>query len=95
MVEEVAHGRADAAIAFAPEVARYVNSSPVPLTMIPISDALERPDGQKTGLQFDQSVGVRKDDPELRAALDAAIDKAAVQIRQILKAEGIPLASRS
>lgn len=95
MVHEVAEGRADAAIAFAPEVARYVNLSPVPLTMNPISDSVEQPDGQKIELQFDQSMGVRKDDPDLKAALDAAIDKAAVQIRQILKAEGIPVAPRS
>jgi mxaJ protein len=95
MVQEVTEGHADAAIAFAPEVARYVNSSPVPLNMIPISDSVERPDGQKEELQFDQSMGVRKDDPDLKAALDAAIDKAAVQIRQILDSEGIPPASRS
>jgi mxaJ protein len=95
MVQEVAEGHADAAIAFAPEIARYVNSSRIPLVMNPISDWLEQPDGQKIELQFDQSMGVRKDDPELKAALDAAIDKAAGKIRQILKAEGIPAASRS
>lgn len=95
MVREVAEGHADAAIAFAPEVARFVNSSPVPLSMVPIADSIARPDGQSVELQFDQSMGVRKDDQGLKAALDAAIDKAAPQIRQILKAEGIPFESRS
>jgi mxaJ protein len=94
MVQEVAEGHADAAIAFSPEVARYVNSSSVPLTMTPISDPVEGPDGQSVMLQFDQSMGVRKDEPELKAALDTAIDKAAVQIRQLLRAEGIPLTPR-
>jgi mxaJ protein len=95
LVQEVVDGHAQAAIAFAPEIARYVKSSPVPLVMIPISDTVERPDGQTTGLQFDQSMGVRKDDSALKAALDTAIDKAAAQMRRALEEEGIPLASRS
>jgi mxaJ protein len=92
LVQEVAEGHADAAIAFSPEVARYVKSAAVPLAMIPVSDPVVRPEGGSTELQFDQSMGVRKDDPGLKAALDAAIAKAAPQIRKILEAdEGIPL----
>lgn len=95
LVQEVADGHAEAAIAFAPEVARYVKASRVPLVMSPISDTVERPDGRTTALQFDQSMGVRKNDPTLKAALDAAIDRAADQVQKTLEAEGIPPAPRS
>lgn len=91
LVQEVIDGRADAAIAFAPEVARYVKASPVPLSMKLITDALVLPDGRKQSLQFDQSMGVRKGDARLKAALDAAIDIAAAELRGSLEAEGVPL----
>ncbi|MEQ1670972.1 MAG: methanol oxidation system protein MoxJ, partial [Hyphomicrobium sp.] len=42
---------------------------------------------------FDQSVGVRKDDKDLLAAIDAAIEKARPKIEALLKEEGIPLLS--
>jgi mxaJ protein len=91
LIQEVINGNADAAIAFAPEVARYVSASKVPLTMKLISDPLVLPDGKKEVLQFDQSMGVRKNDPQLKAALDAAIEKAGAQLREPLEMEGIPL----
>jgi len=91
LIQEVIEGRADAAIAFAPEVARYVKASPVPLTMKLITDPLVLPDGKKESLQFDQSMGVRKNDPQLKAALDAAIDKATAELHKPLEADGIPL----
>jgi len=91
LVQEVIEGRADAAIAFAPEVARYVKASHVPLSMALLTDPLVLPDGTEEILQFDQSMGVRKNDPELKAALDEAIDKATQQLLESLRAEGIPL----
>lgn len=91
LIQEVIEGRADGAIAFAPEVARYVKASSVPLTMTILAEPLVLADGNKETLQYDQSMGVRKDDPQLKAALDAAIDKAGTQLRQPLETEGIPL----
>lgn len=91
MVSEVASGKADIAIAFAPEVARYVKESSVPLRMTLITDDAVRDDKQKVPQQFSQSVGVRKDDPWLLAKLDVALSKSAPQIDQILEQEGIPL----
>ncbi len=93
LVSEVAAGKADIAIGFAPEVARYVKESSVPLRMTLITDDATSRDNQKVPQQFSQSMGVRKDDPELEAQLDAALVKARPQIRQILDAEGIPLAT--
>jgi mxaJ protein len=92
MVAEVAAGRADVAIAFAPEVARYVKASSVPLRMTLITDDATREDKQKIEQDFNQSLGVRKDDAKLLAQLDSALDKAQPEIRRILEDEGIPLA---
>jgi mxaJ protein len=91
MVAEVADGNADIAVGFAPEVARYVRQSGVPLRMTPVDDDTVRSDGKKVPQTFDQSMGVRKGDKDLQAALDEALIQARPSIEDILKAEGIPL----
>ena len=91
MVEEVANGKADIAVGFSPEVARYVRESKVPLRMTPVDDDTVKSDGAKVPQAFDQSMGVRKTDPQLRESLDDALAKARPEIEKILKAEGIPL----
>ncbi|ANB17096.1 methanol oxidation system protein MoxJ [Dokdonella koreensis] len=89
MVNEVAQGKADAAIAFAPEVARYVKASTIPLHMqtVPADDTGA---GEPIPFQFDQSMAVRKGDQALLDALNDALVKAAPQIRKVLGDEGIP-----
>ena len=91
MVEEVADGNADIAVGFSPEVARYVHNATVPLRVTPVDDDTVKSDGQKIPQAFDQSMGVRKTDPQLRASLDEALTKAKPEIDKILNAEGIPL----
>jgi mxaJ protein len=90
MVNEVAQGNAQMAIAFAPEVARYVKTSTVPLKMqrVPADDTGE---GEPIAFQFDQSMAVRKDDRALLDALNAALAAAAPQIQKVLSDEGIPV----
>ncbi|GJD79707.1 methanol oxidation system protein MoxJ [Methylobacterium gregans] len=95
MVSEVAQGKADVGVAFAPDVARYVRDSSVKLRMTPVPDDTKRSDGQKMPQVFDQSMGVRRDDAALRDALDAALVKAKPQIDAILKQEGVPVAPAS
>lgn len=90
MVGEVANGTADLAIAFAPEVARYVKEKASELKMTVIPESFTRADGMKVQFHYDQTIGVRKDDANLRDALDAALEKAAPQIGVILQEEGIP-----
>lgn len=91
LVSEVADGNADVAFAFAPEVARFVKASKVPLRMMPAGASVTRFDGQDVPLHYDQSVGVRKDDAALMAQIDTALEKARPRIEAILAAEGIPL----
>ncbi len=91
MAAEVASGKADIAVAFAPEIARYVKQSSVPLRINLIADDAARSDKLKVPQQFSQSVAVRKDDPQLLAQIDAALVKTRPEIRRILLDEGIPL----
>ncbi len=91
VVSEVANGEADIAFAFAPEVARYVKSSQVPLRMNLAGTSLTKFDGTELPLHYDQSVAVRLGDTALLAQIDAALVKARPQIDEILAEEGIPL----
>ncbi|MFG1478918.1 methanol oxidation system protein MoxJ [Xanthobacter sp. V4C-4] len=91
MVSEVASGEADVAFAFAPEVARYVKASTVPLRMTVATTDLARFDGTPIPLHYDQSIGVRKGDAALLQEVDAALAKARPDIDAILTEDGIPL----
>ncbi len=90
LVGEVASGKADVAVPFGPDVARFVKASSVPLRMTLVADDAARGDGQKVAMRFDQSMGVRRDDAALLAALDQALVKARPAIDAILKDEGVP-----
>jgi mxaJ protein len=91
MVSEVEQGKADLAVAFAPEVARYVKESGGKVKMVVIPDDNTRVDGEKVPFHFNKSMGVRKGDEKLLEELDAAIAKAEPEIHAILGEEGIPL----
>ncbi len=93
VVAEVANGTAEVAVMFAPEVARYVKANGE-LVMTVIPDDNVGADGARIPHHFDQSFGVRKDDRELRDAIDAAIPKARANIEAILTEEGIPFVSK-
>jgi mxaJ protein len=89
-VEDVSSGKADLAVVFSPEVARYAKERDnVKLVVVP--DNATRADGMHVPFHFDQSVGVRKGDEKLLAEINAALEKAQPQIEAILKEEGIPL----
>jgi mxaJ protein len=91
LVGDVADGTSDLAIGFGPEVARYVKQRGDALKMTPIPDNATRADGEGVPFHFDQSFGVRKDDAQLLAEVNAALEKARPEIEAVLKEEGIPL----
>ncbi|MCJ8144047.1 methanol oxidation system protein MoxJ [Ancylobacter sp. A5.8] len=91
LVTEVSNGDADVAIAFAPEVARYVTKASTPLRMTVISTDVDRPNDKPIPMHYDQAIGVRKNDAALLAEINAGLQKARGQIEQILTDEGIPL----
>jgi mxaJ protein len=89
MINEVSDKTAGLAVAFAPEVSRYVKAND-DLKMIVIPDNNVRSDGKKVPLHFDQSFGVRKDDNALLSAINEALPKVQSKIEDVLKDEGIP-----
>jgi mxaJ protein len=91
LVSEVASGAADIAVAFAPDVARYIKASAVPLRASLIADDAVKSSGEKVPQSFNQSVGVRNDDKALLDQINAALEKAKPRIDAILAAEGVPL----
>ncbi|HET6377247.1 MAG TPA: methanol oxidation system protein MoxJ [Methylocella sp.] len=90
MIDEVVNGTAGLAVAFAPEIARFVKLSPIPLRMVLIEDDARRADGERVPLRYDQSIGVRRDDKALLDELNAALRRAQPKIDEILVSEGIP-----
>jgi mxaJ protein len=91
MVGEITSGAADLAVAFAPDVGRYVKGSAVPLRMTIIEDNAVKLNGEKVPQHFNQSVGVRRDDASLLTEIDTALVIAKPRIDEILKADGVPL----
>jgi mxaJ protein len=89
MVGEVASGKSELAIGFAPEVARYVKANDaLKLTVVPDNNV--RDDGERVPFHFDQSFAVRKDDKDLMTAINAALPGMQKKIDAVLKDEGIP-----
>ncbi len=91
VVAEVASGGADLGIIFAPEAARYVRDAREPLQMTLITNDLERSDGLIIPLQYSQSVGISKAQPQLLEPIEKALQSGASKIEAILTEEGIPL----
>ena len=91
MVSDVVDGKSTVAAVFAPEVARYVKQRGDALKLVVIPDNATRGDGQHVPFHFDQSFGVRKDDKQLLADINTALEKVRPEIESILKEEGIPL----
>ncbi len=91
MVGNVADGKSDVAIVFAPSVARYVKEAGGKLKMTPVPDNNFRVDGEPVLFHFDQSMAVRKDDEKLFEEIETALEKAKPKIHAILEEEGIPV----
>jgi mxaJ protein len=91
MVSDVVDGKSTVAAVFAPEVARYVKQRGDALKLVVIPDNATRGDGQHVPFHFDQSFAVRKDDAQLLADINTALEKVQPEIESILTEEGIPL----
>lgn len=92
MISDVVQNKADGAMAFGSEVARYVKASSVPLDMVILPpDIVPDHNNQTIEFVYAESMAVRKDDTALLDALNQALPKAQAKIDQILQEEGIPL----
>lgn len=88
IIEAVAKGQIDVALAWGPLAGYYAKHSAVPLdlTVLPDTD-------RATGFPFayDLTLGVRRADRGLRDTLNALIDKHRTEIDAILRDYGVPL----
>ncbi len=91
LVGDVLSGKAEVAILWAPEAARYVRDAGGRLTMRLIPDHQTDRRGDPVPQRYSVALGVRKGDEALRRDLERALAARRGAILDILKAEGIPL----
>jgi mxaJ protein len=88
IVDAVAHGTIDIAIAWGPTAGYFAAQQKLPLRLTPVAPWL---DGPQWPMQFDISVGVRKDDVALRRDLDRALERHRPEIAAILQRYAVPV----
>ena len=89
IIEAVARGEVDVAVAWGPLAGYFAARSPRPLSLEPVQPWL---DGPQWPMVFDISVGVRRDDAKLKAELDQALERHRPQIAALLAAYHVPRA---
>jgi mxaJ protein len=88
IVDAVGRGTIDVAIAWGPTAGYFAAQQPRPLRLAPVAPWL---DGPQWPMQFDISMGVRKDDVALRRQLDRALERHRREIDAILQRYGVPV----
>jgi quinoprotein dehydrogenase-associated probable ABC transporter substrate-binding protein len=89
LIDAVAAGKIDIAIAWGPLAGYFAKKEPVPLEVTPVSP---QADSAFVRFVFDISMGVRRDDRRLHDDLDAALVRRRAEIRRVLTEYGVPLA---
>jgi mxaJ protein len=87
IVEAVADGEVDVAVVWGPLAGWFALHSPVPLVLTPVSPQIDVP---FLPFVFDIAMGVRREDPGLRAELDRVIVNRRDEIDRILADFGVP-----
>jgi mxaJ protein len=87
IVDAVAKGDVDVAIVWGPLAGYFAKQSHVPLAIVPVSPQIDQP---FLPFVFDISMGVRRDDQELRDQVEQVLEKRRDDIDRILESYGIP-----
>jgi mxaJ protein len=87
IVDAVASGEVDVAFAWGPVAGYFAARSPVPLEVRPLPPF----DGPQLPMVFDVSMGTRKDDPALRAEIEAVLARRAAEVKTLLARYRVPL----
>ena len=87
IVEAVAKGDVDVAIVWGPLAGYFAKQSHVPLAVVPVSPQIDQP---FLPFVFDISMGVRRDDLELRDRVEEVLEQRREDIDRILESYGIP-----
>ena len=88
IVDAVERGDIDVALVWGPLAGYFAAKSPVPLRLEPVTpwmDAMEWP------MQFDVSVGVRKDDQQLLKDIDRVLAARSGEVRRLLADYHVPV----
>jgi mxaJ protein len=91
LIEAVAKGEIDVALAWGPLAGYFAKQSKVPLTLEPVSPEVDLP---FVPLVFDISMGVRREDTALQEELDGIIGREGSRIDEILREYGVPFRAR-
>jgi mxaJ protein len=92
IIDAVAAGQVDLAIAWGPMAGFFAKKAPVAIDVVPVVPEVDPP-----GLRFafDISLAVREGDKDLREKLDSVLDRRRPSIDSLLGAYGVPLLNRS
>jgi len=92
LIDAVARGDVDVAVAWGPLAGYFAAREPVPLEIAPV---LPDADGGLVRFAFDIAMGVRRGDATLAAAVDRVIARRRAEIRRVLREYGVPLVERA
>ena len=87
IVEAVARGEIDVAIAWGPMAGYWARHATVPLTLTPVQPQM---DGPSLPFVFDIALGVRRGDTTFRASLDSILTRRHAEIDHLLEQYGVP-----
>jgi quinoprotein dehydrogenase-associated probable ABC transporter substrate-binding protein len=87
IIEAVANGDIDVAIAWGPMAGYFATRQSVPLEVRPVSPAIDAP---ALPFVFDISIGVRRGEQAFRNEIERAVEKNRLRIHQVLARFGVP-----
>jgi mxaJ protein len=88
IIDAVATGEIDVAIAWGPQAGYFAAREPVPLSLKPVKPWL---DGPRLPMAFDISAGVQRGNGALRTALDSALIRNKAGVDRLLHSYEVPL----
>lgn len=88
LIDAVAHGDIDVAIAWGPLAGYFAQRAAVPLEVVPVSPQVDVP---FLPFVFDIAMAVRRGDDTLRVRLDGVLERRREEIQRLLENFGIPL----
>ncbi|RAK50789.1 substrate-binding domain-containing protein [Phenylobacterium deserti] len=88
IVQAVDRGDIDVAVVWGPLAGYFASKAAHPMRLEPVTPWL---DGPQWPMMFDVSMGVRREDAELREALDRVLERRAGEISRLLQAYHVPV----
>lgn len=87
IVDAVAKGDVDVAIVWGPLAGYFAKQSHVPLTVVPVTPQIDQP---FLPFVFDISMGVRRDDQQLRDQIEEVLERRRDEVDRILREYAVP-----